>query len=185
VTAAACGPYAKAMTALDIFLLLLMGYLGVRGFANGFVAESLALAAWVAAFLAVRLLHEPVASALADPVGTESGAAVLAVALIFGVVFGIGRFAAGRVGSATKASALGSFDRVLGFGFGAFKGLLAATIVFLIASMAYNTIFGGKSERPAWMQDARSYPLLNATSSALVDWVRERQDAGEPGNMSA
>lgn len=173
------------MTSLDILVLLVMGWLGIKGFANGFVAESLALAAWVAAFLAVRLLHEPVAGALTEPVGTESGAAVLAVALIFGIVFGIGRFAAGRVGGVTKASALGSFDRVLGFGFGAFKGLLAATIVFLIVSMGYDTIFGGRSERPAWMQDARTYPLLNATAGALVDWVRERQDAGEPGNASA
>lgn len=166
------------MTALDIIVLLLVGGLGIGGFRKGFVTESLSLAAWVAGFAAVKLLHTPVAAWLAEPVGTEGGASVLAAALLFGVTFTGGRLIAGRIGNASKASALGGFDRVLGFGFGAVKGLLAASFAFLLFSLVYDTVYGGDAERPLWMSESRTFPLLNATSRALVDFVGERQRGG-------
>lgn len=164
------------MTGLDIFVLLLVGALAARGFTRGFTTEALTLAAWVAAIVAVKLLHDPLAYALTDTVGTASGAAVLAFALIFGITFMAGRLIANRFGAATRSSVLGSFDRVLGLGFGALKGLIGASLLFLGASLVYNTFYGGHSERPEWMTASRTYPLLNATSRALVDYVGRRQE---------
>jgi membrane protein required for colicin V production len=166
------------MTALDIIVLLLVGGVGVRGLMRGFVAEAMSLVAWVAAIVAVKAVHAPVSAALAGPVGTEGGAAVLAFAIVFGVTFMIGRYAANRMGSASRKSALGGFDRLLGLGFGALKGLMGATLIFLFASLVYNTFYGGRSERPDWMTESRTYPLLNATSRALVDFVEHQQDSG-------
>jgi membrane protein required for colicin V production len=166
------------MTALDIFVLLLVGGLGVRGLMNGFVAEAMSLVAWVAGIAAVKLLHAPVAAALTERVGTESGAAALAFALVFGISFGLVRFIGNRMGQASKASILGPFDRILGLGFGAVKGLIGASVVFLVASLLYDTVYGGKSARPEWMTASRSYPLLNATSGALVEIVAERRKNG-------
>ncbi len=168
------------MTALDIIVLILVGGVGVRGLMRGFVAEAMSLVAWIAAIAAVKLLHAPVAEALAKPVGTEGGAAVLAFAVIFGLTFLAGRMVANRMGSASRSSALGGFDRLLGFGFGAMKGLIGATLIFLMASLVYNTFYGGLAERPDWMTNSRTYPLLNATSRALVDFVEQRQKAGDP-----
>jgi len=173
------------MTALDIIVLILVGGVGVRGLMRGFVAEAMSLVAWIAAIAAVKLLHAPVAEALAKPVGTEGGAAVLAFAVIFGLTFLAGRMVANRMGSASRSSALGGFDRLLGFGFGAMKGLIGATLIFLMASLVYNTFYGGQAERPDWMTDSRTYPLLNATSRALVDFVEQRQKAGDPDPKKA
>jgi membrane protein required for colicin V production len=166
------------MTALDILVLLLVGYFGVKGLSRGFVNEALSLVAWVAAIAAVKLFHTPLAEALVGPVGTSSGSSVLAFALIFGITFMIGRLIANRIGAATKSSGLGAFDRVLGFGFGAIKGLLGASLIFLFASLLYDTVYGGKSERPGWMVESRTYPLLNATSRALVTFVDQRRNGG-------
>jgi len=166
------------MTALDIVVLLLVGGVGVRGLMRGFVAEAMSLVAWVAAIIAVKAVHAPVSAALAGPVGTQGGAAVLAFAIIFGITFMIGRYAANRMGSVSRSSALGGFDRLLGLGFGALKGLIGATLIFLLASLVYNTFYGGHAERPDWMTESRTYPLLNATSRALVDFVEQRQEAG-------
>ena len=58
------------MTALDITVLLLVGWFGVRGLMNGFVSELLSLVAWVAAIAVVKLFHTPVSAALVDRVGT-------------------------------------------------------------------------------------------------------------------
>ena len=166
------------MTALDMIVLLLVGGIGIRGLTRGFVTEAMSLVAWVAAIAAVKLGHAPVSAAFAGAVGSEGGAAVLAFAVIFGVTFIIGRYAANRMGSVSRSSVLGPFDRLLGLGFGALKGVIGASLIFLLASLVYNAIYGGLSERPDWMTASRTYPLLNATSRALVDFVRERQESG-------
>lgn len=166
------------MTALDIIVLLLVGWFGYRGLQRGFVAETLTLVAWLAAMAAVKLFHTTAAAALVDRVGTVAGASVLAFALLFGGTFLAGRFVADRFGAASKSSMLGSFDRMLGLGFGALKGLIAASIIFLFVSLVHDTIFGGKSQRPGWMVESRSYALLNATSGALVDFIDERRRNG-------
>lgn len=174
------------MTSLDILVLLLVGGLGVRGFASGFVTEVLSLLAWAIAIIAVKLLHGPVSEMLEGPVGTSAGAAVLAFALTFGIPFIGGRFMAGHLGGRSKQSTIGPIDRVLGLGFGAMKGLIAATLVYLFATLIYDTIYGGKADRPDWMEESRTYPLLDASSRALVSFIDERrrnggsEDATEP-----
>ncbi len=166
------------MTALDILVLLLVGWFSFRGLANGFVAEALSLIAWIAAIAAVKLFHTSVAEYLTIPVGTEAGASVLAFALVFGVTFLIIRAVAGKLGKVSKASALGGFDRILGGGFGAIKGLIGASVIFLFASLLHDTFYGGKSPRPQWMSASKTYPLLNATSGALVSFIEERRKNG-------
>lgn len=173
------------MTALDIIVLILVGGAALLGYARGFTTEALSLIAWIFAVIAVRLFHAPVTEYLVGPIGTRGGAAVLALALVFGVTFLIGRLTASAVGRRMRQSALGAFDRVLGIGFGALKGLIIAGVLFLLASLVYDTAFGGRSQRPDWMTESRTYPLLDATSRALVDFVAARRDAGSDNASNA
>lgn len=166
------------MTALDIIVLFLIGAGAIFGFMRGFVQEAFSLIAWVLVIAAIRILHAPVADWLAEPVGTEAGAAVLAFIAIIVVTYTLGRFIAKKLGEKSRKSVLGPVDRVLGFGFGAVKGLIGATLIFLFLVMAYETAFGGKADRPEWMTSSRTYPLLNASGDALSTFIRERQDAG-------
>jgi membrane protein required for colicin V production len=160
-----------SFTALDIIVLLLVGGGVVFGFIRGFVHEVLALLAWVAAIVALKLFHEPATNAMLGPVGTYAGAAVLAFALLFGIVFIVGKLIARRMGKATKKSVIGPVDRVLGAGFGALKGLIGATLLYLGASLAYDTVYGRFAARPDWMRDSRTYPLLHASGGAVVEFV--------------
>jgi membrane protein required for colicin V production len=165
------------MTALDVIVLLLVGWNLVRGAMKGFAGEVLSLAAWIVAIVFLRLLHTPATNALEAAVGTRSGAAVLAFALVFGLVFMAGKLVARRVGSGVKRSVIGPVDRVLGAGFGALKGIILATLLYLGANLVYDTIWGAQSERPAWMADSRTYPLLYASGRAIVDFVEWRRGA--------
>ena len=70
---------------------------------------------------------------------------------------------------------LGPFDRVLGGGFGGLKGLLGATLFFLLANLATDMVYGPQADRPQWMTKSRTYPLLNASGRAIVDWVEARR----------
>lgn len=164
-------------TALDIVVLLLVGGCALLGLWRGFVTEVLSLFAWVAAIFALKLAYAPVADLLTGFVGTASGAAVVAFALIFIVVFTAGKLIARSLGGRIKSSVLGPIDRVLGGGFGALKGLIGATLLFLLANLATDAVYGNGAGRPHWIRDSQTFPLLNATSRAIVDFVAERRAA--------
>src|SRR3546814_1824965 len=83
------------------------------------------------------------------------------------------------LGRRTRNSIVGPVDRALGFGFGALKGLILASLLFLLAVLVLDTTGGGPTERPDWLTQSRSYPLLNATSASIADFV-DRRRHGEP-----
>ncbi|MES2441587.1 MAG: CvpA family protein [Pseudomonadota bacterium] len=168
-----------ALTGLDIAVLLAIGGAAVLGFMRGFVTEVLALLVWVVIVLALKLLHSPLAELLAGPVGTVQGAAVLSFAILAGVTYFGGRLIVNAVGSRTRQSFLGPVDRALGLGFGALKGLILASLAFLMLVLVVDTVKGGPSKRPEWITTSMTYPLLNATSASIADFV-DRRRKGEP-----
>lgn len=173
------------MSALDIFVLLLLGGGALIGFVRGFVHELFSLFAWVVGIAMLKLFHTPVQAGLVEPVGTETGAAVLAFALLFLPSFIFVRILASSLGKRSRRSVLGPVDRVLGGGFGLLKGLLAATLFFLLANLATDLIYGAEADRPDWMRNSRTYPLLNASGRGIVDWVESRRKTvnGEGGEQ--
>ena len=162
------------MTALDIFVILVVGGAALVGFVRGFAHEVLALLAWIIGIVTLKLFHEPLATRLAESVGTAPGAAVLAFALLFLPTYIAVKLFARAVGGKARRSVLGPLDRVLGGGFGMVKGLIGATLFFLLAHLATDMVYGPAAERPEWMTSSRTYPLLTATSKAVVDWVETR-----------
>lgn len=173
------------LSALDIVVVLLVGAGLVFGWLRGFVSEVLSLFAWFLALAALRYLHEPVRDLLVGPVGTVAGASVLAFALVFGTVFVGGKLASRRLGGRVRQSVVGPLDRMLGAGFGALKGLIGATVLFLTLSLVYDTIWGRAAERPEWMTSSRTYPLLKSSGATIVDLVEARRGAAPEGNQSA
>ena len=163
------------MSALDIFVILLLGGGAMIGFVRGFVHELLSLFAWVVAIAMIKLFHTQLSEGLSTSVGTDAGAAVLAFALLFVPSFILVKLLARSIGGRTRKSMLGPVDRVLGGGFGMLKGLLGATMFFLFANLATDLVYGPEAERPDWMTSSRTYPLLNASGRAIVDWVEARR----------
>lgn len=167
------------LTALDIIVLLAVAGSAIMGGVRGFVTEVLSLFAWIAIVAALKLFHVPLAAMMTGVVGTVSGAAVLSFAVIVGITYIGGRLVANAIGSRTRTSILGPLDRALGFGFGALKGLILASLGFLLVTLVVDTMGGGASRRPLWMTKSRTYPLLNATSASIADFV-DRRRRGQP-----
>ena len=167
------------MTALDIFVILLLGGAALIGFVRGFTHEILSLLAWVAGIAALKLFHAPLQDRLVDAVGTGAAASVVAFALLFLPAYIAVKLFARAVGGKARRSVLGPVDRLLGGGFGILKGLISATLFFLLANLATDMVYGGNADRPEWMTDSRTYPLLNATARAVVDWVETRRKEDE------
>ena len=95
------------------------------------------------------------------------------------MTFAFGRWIARAIGAKSRKSLLGPIDRVLGFGFGLIKGLIAATLVYLLAVLVFDSIYGADEARPDWLAKSRTYPLLNASGTAMVDFVEEQRDVAE------
>jgi membrane protein required for colicin V production len=168
------------MTALDVFVFLLLIGGGAVGFVRGFVHEVISLFAWMVAIAMLKLFHTQLWTGLINSFHTSSpAAAVLAFAILFIPSFLIVKLVARHLGGKTRRSpVLGPFDRVLGGGFGLVKGLLGATLFFLLANLATDLAYGPKADRPEWMSKSRSYPLLFASGRAIVDWVEARRHHG-------
>jgi len=181
-----------SLTALDIIVLTLVGGSAVLGFTRGLVQEVTSLLAWILAIAAVRFFHPLATDLLGGWMGDGGGAAMLAFVILFGGVFAITKWAGRAMGQRSRASLVGGFDRGLGAGFGALKGLLIATIGFMAIILLYDIGYGN-AQRPMWVTESRSYPALSATSGALSKVIAERRaearaaeaDAGQQGASDA
>ncbi|HEX5257323.1 MAG TPA: CvpA family protein [Sphingomicrobium sp.] len=165
------------MTALDVFVFLLLIGGAAVGFVRGFVHEVISLLAWIVGIAMLKLFHSQLWTGLENSFHTSPAAgAVLAFALLFVPSFLIVKLLARSLGGrARRHKLLGPFDRVLGGGFGLLKGLLGATLFFLLANLATDMVYGPQADRPQWMTKSRTYPLLNASGRAIVDWVEARR----------
>lgn len=162
------------MTGFDIIVLLVVGVAAVGGFMRGFVQEVLSLAAFAVAVLAIRFLHTDATALLVDYVGTASGAAVLAFAVLLLVPYALIKLVAKKAGAGARNSMLGPIDRVLGFGFGSVKGVIIVVMAFSLLVLGYDTVWG-PAGRPAWLTTSRTYPFINASADAMVQLINERQ----------
>ena len=169
------------MTALDIFVFLLLIGGAAIGFVRGFVHEVISLLAWVVAIAMLKLFHTQLWHGLTGMWGSSpAAAAVIAFAILFVPSFVLVKLVARQIGGRTRRSPfLGPFDRVLGGGFGMLKGLLGATLFFLLANLATDMVYGPQADRPEWMTKSRTYPLLNASGRAIVDWVEARRHGAQ------
>lgn len=163
-----------ALTVFDIIVGLLVVLAALAGLARGFVGEVVSLLAWGAGIMAVRLFYTPVKALALRLTGTEAGAAIVALVVLFLGAFILVRIAGGKLSEGAKASLVGPVDRALGLGFGAAKGVLGAALLFLLATMTFDTIDPGEPA-PDWLARARTAPTLAMVSKALVDFVEEHR----------
>lgn len=164
------------MTGFDIIVLIIVGVASVGGFLRGFVQEVLSLAAWILAIFAIRYLHTPLYQAMEPHVPTQTGASILAFAVLLLIPYAAMKLIAGRAGEGARNSILGPIDRVLGFGFGAIKGGIVVVLAFSLLVLGYDTVWGYQG-RPVWITTARTYPVVNASAEALVEYIGERRAA--------
>ncbi len=176
------------MSGFDFIVLLLLGAGAVFGFLRGFVQEVLSLAAWVVTLVVINFLHAPATAVLTDYFDSPISASIVAFLLLVIIPYFAVKLLARKMGTASRASVLGPIDRVLGFGFGALKGLIIAVVAFSILVLGYDTAWG-PSGRPTWITDARTYPFIDGASDSLVDVIQERRlamaDADKPSGKAA
>lgn len=152
------------MTILDYAVLAIVAASVLLGAWRGLASEVLALAAWVAAFLAGRELAPAMAPVfgewLKEP-AWQYAAAFASIVMAVLVAVALARLALSRL---LRAIGLGPLDRFLGAVFGVARGVLVVIMCVLI---------GGLTALPqqAWWRQARLAPPLETAVLAAKPWL--------------
>ncbi|HTY02626.1 MAG TPA: CvpA family protein [Rhodocyclaceae bacterium] len=152
------------MTGFDVAVLAVIAASALLGLWRGMVAEVLALAAWVAAFIAARTFAGEAGALFAGVVAEPA----LRYAVGFGVIV-VGvlvLFAVARVLLRTllRAVGLGVLDRLLGAGFGIVRGTLIVFVAVLVAGLT-------SLPKSQWWRDAVLAPPMETAVIAAKPWL--------------
>ncbi|MCG8443707.1 MAG: CvpA family protein [Caulobacterales bacterium] len=151
------------ITGFDLAVIGLLLISGVIGFARGFVRETLMIAAFLAAALAALWGAPPLwpAATAAIPI-TWVAQLVVVVAVFLAVYIGVTMITSSITSLLHGNNRIGLFDRILGLGFGVARGVVIAALSVLIYNLAIS-----RTQHPAWLTEAQSYPLVFAAADML------------------
>ncbi len=151
------------LTPMDWLTIALTVIFGVMGFIRGFIKEALSILSHIVAIVLAFRFHPQVFNAIKGfiPKGyLVAGKLVAFLAIYVGVII---LFAILELLLKTIISFfyLRFFDRVLGLAFGALKGLLAATVVFIAI-----VTFAPSTEK--YLSRGVTYPVLKMSSKVVI-----------------
>lgn len=157
------GVVTAAVTVFDYAVFGVLALSLLIGVWRGVVSEILALVAWVAAFLAARLLAVPAGEMMASALepAWRQVAGFVAVFVVVLILFALARWLASLL---LKAVGLAPLDRVLGALFGIARGVLAVWVAVLLAGLT-------ALPQQQWWRQALLAPPLETAVLAAKPWL--------------
>jgi membrane protein required for colicin V production len=181
------------VTLLDLILIGVMIISAALAMVRGFTREVLSIASWVAAAAAAIYFFEPARAIARDYIkfNPPQIADVIAAGGVFLVVLLVVSFITMKISDTILDSRVGPVDRILGFAFGAARGLLLVVVAFLF----FNWLVPDKGQ-PEWVRTAQSKPVLQDAGEKLLALLPEdpestilqklkRRDGGEATGPAA
>lgn len=158
------------ITLLDVILLAVMAISALLAMVRGFTREVLSIASWVAAAAATFYFFEPARAIAREHVKFNPPQLVDAIAAgsIFIVVLLLVSFITMKISDVILDSRVGPVDRILGFGFGAARGLLLVVVAFL-----FFTWLVPEKGQPDWFRTAQSKVILQDAGDKLLALLPE------------
>lgn len=150
---------------LDFILIGIMLVSGILALARGFTREVLSLLAWGAAAIAAYFaIQEKQLLDLVTPYVDKPILAQIAVgAVAFIVVLIIVSIISVKISDRVVDSAVGAFDRTLGFIYGLARGLVLVAIAYLF----YGWLQPPENQED-WIRNAQSLPVIQGVSNGIV-----------------
>jgi membrane protein required for colicin V production len=152
------------MNALDMFVIGVIVLSGLLAFARGFVKEALSIVGWIGAIAASAYALPYVRPLTQHLVRSTAVADAIAAGVVFIVVLIILSVITSAIARRVKHSSLSALDRTLGLIFGLARGALLVCIAFIALSFVLPR--GG--DRPRWVADARTLPLVADATDRLT-----------------
>jgi membrane protein required for colicin V production len=157
-------------TVLDAIVIVVVLISAILAMVRGFVREVLSVASWVAAAAAAYFFYEPLIPMVKPYVESTTVATIIAASVIFFIALIVASYITMRISDFVIDSRVGAFDRVLGFVFGAVRGVL----LLVIALLFFNWLV---PQPPTWVSQASSKPLLDDIGQRLMAALPEDAEA--------
>ena len=161
---------------LDVVFLIIVGISALVGIARGMTKEILSILGWILAAAALFYLVpiiEPIAQTYVASKMMANIVSGLAVLIVFSIIW---LLTVDKISTAIRSSALSAVDRILGFVFGAARGIL---IIILIALMI-TTIIPEESKKGTFAE-SQYFQLAKSNIDPLVsmipeEWIKSIKD---------
>jgi len=157
----------QSLNPVDYGILLVILASSVYAAWRGFMAEALAILAWIAAAFATLYFGPWAAPLLGKWITTHWLASLLGYVLVFLVVFAPLSFLSHRFSDSMRKSAAGTVDRLMGFLFGIVRGVVVVALVYLALSYAV-------AAQPRIVKEAHFLPWVQRSSAFLIDLLPAR-----------
>jgi membrane protein required for colicin V production len=158
----------EGLAGFDLIALAVLFLSGIMALMRGFVREALTVTAFVAAALAALWTRPVFAGLLLGPTGSGLFANLIAMAVVFLLVYLAVSFVTSSLQKNVKSGEdVTVIDRTLGFAFGLVRGLILLGLLVLVFN---NTMAGAP---PPWLSSARVYPLADSTARLLQSLAPE------------
>jgi membrane protein required for colicin V production len=139
---------------VDIAVAVVILLSGLFALMRGLVYEVLAMAGWVAALLGALWGEPRVRPYVQQHIANTTAAEVVGGVAIFLTILVVSSFITHAISRQVRKSAVSAVDRSLGFAFGLARGILAASLGFIVVHK------WADPDEPAWLTEARTRPLL-------------------------
>ncbi len=170
-----------SLTVFDMAVLFVVGVSALLALLRGLVRESLSVVVWILSALIAYVAFPE----LRQFVGTYVPNVWIADAITLIVVFLAPliclKIVAMVIADSVPSGLFGSFDRVLGAGYGFARGALIVSLVYLGLSLVNEP-----ENHPTWIKEAQFLPYVHDGAELLASWVPENMldvDAWQGGTL--
>ena len=148
---------------IDIIVITLTLFSAIIGLIRGFINEVFSVIGWLAAIVVTVLLWPLSKDLLRTVLEQDIMADIITAVLIFVITLTLVTIASYTLSDKLKQSRLGIVDRTLGFGFGVARALVVLGLAYLLAAWVWEP-----SDRPEWLIEAKSRPVLEVSAETLA-----------------
>ncbi len=128
------------MSWVDAAIVVVLLFFIVTAFQNGFIRETISMAAAIGGVVLAGLFYDSIADAFLDSIDNETTKSVVSFLIIMGAVTILGQLVAILVHPAVVIMQLGIADQLLGAAFGAVKGfvIIVALLILMVTYPRYD-----------------------------------------------
>ena len=150
----------------DIVVVTIIGLSALFGFIRGFLREVLSIGSWIVAGLATWFGLPFLRPFARQYISHELIADVATGIVIFLVVLVVASVISHLITRSVRESALWPLDRSLGILFGIARGAVILSVALLICDNFY-----APDNRPQWLKDARTLPVVQVGADFMRQFV--------------
>ena len=157
-----------SLTIFDMAVLFVVGVSGLLALVRGLVRESLSIVVWVLAALIAYVAFPELRQLISGYIPNVWIGDAVTLIIVFLAPLICLKIVAMVIAETVPNGLLGSFDRILGAGYGFARGALIVSLGYLGLNLV-----NVPENHPTWIKEAQFLPYVRDGAELLASWVPE------------